>query len=48
MREVERGRGDAGAVAEDASAGRGGEHGVAEAVDEVGGCGGFGEGGDEV
>ena len=40
--------GDAGAVAEDASACRVAEHGVAEAVDEVGRCCCFAEGGNEV
>lgn len=39
---------DAGAGAEDAAAGRVGEHGVAEAVDEVWGCGGLACGSDEV
>lgn len=48
MGQVEGGRGHAGSVAEDAPACGGGEHGVAEAVDEVGGCCRFGEGGDQV
>ncbi|KAI9163491.1 hypothetical protein HJFPF1_05108 [Paramyrothecium foliicola] len=38
----------AGAESEDAAAGRVGEHGVAEAVDEVGRGGSFAKGGDEV
>jgi len=46
--EVEGLGGDAGPVAEDAPAGRGGEHGVAEAVDEVRRRRCFGEGGDQV
>lgn len=46
--EVEGGGGYAGAVAEDAAPGGGGEHGVAEAVDEVGSRGCLGEGGDQV
>jgi len=41
-------RGYAGSVAKDASAGRGGEHDRAQAVDKVGGCGRFAEGCDEV
>lgn len=40
--------GDAWAEAEDAAAGWVSEHGVAEAVDEVGGCGGFANRGNEV
>ncbi len=46
--ETERFRGYAWSVTQDAAAGGRGEHSVAEAVDEVGGCGCFGEGGDEV
>ena len=42
------GRGDARPVAEDAPAGRVGEHAVAEACDEEGLCGGFAEGGNHV
>lgn len=41
-------RGYAWPEAEDSAAGRVGEHGVAEAVDEVRGCGGFPEGCDKV
>lgn len=44
----EGGGGDTGAVAEDAAACGRGEHGVAEAVDEVGCCGCFAKGGDEI
>jgi len=42
------GGGDAGPVTEDAAAGRGGEHAVAERVDEVRLRGGFAKGGDHV
>lgn len=47
-RQVERRRGDTRPVAEDPAAGGRGEHGVAEARDEVGGRGRFGKGGDQV